>query len=187
MREALVLCGGASKPRGAIGSLLELDVDAPEGGAAKVNLSLDRLNTKMVADVPDCLADLLDIATYVYCADQFVARDTPSMRDLGTDWRRRFRFRIPVRDIATWRRNDVQDALISTLGFLSEDAYRFDFIEGHQQGGLAPYLPLEPGNGAPAGFQPDRVMLFSGGLDSLAGAAVALAKGERIALGREPI
>jgi hypothetical protein len=40
----------------------------------------------MVQDVPDALADLVEIACYVYCADQLTRRDTPKMHGLGENF-----------------------------------------------------------------------------------------------------
>ena len=104
------------------------------------------------------------------------------MTRLGENWRRHFRFVIPVRDCKTWARPDVVGGLVDTLGFLSEDAYEFRFVPRQIQTGLQPYLDLAT-DGPPSGFAPDKVILFSGGLDSLAGTAQALIKdGQRLAL-----
>jgi 7-cyano-7-deazaguanine synthase in queuosine biosynthesis len=129
----------------------------------------------MVAEIPDRLADLLELACYVYCADQFTRRDTARMRKMGAAWRRQFRFRIPVRDSTFWRRVDVRQALTEALSFLSEDDYHFNFVQSRASPSLEPYLHF-PSAGPPAGFIPDRVVLFSGGLDSLTGAVEALVK-----------
>ena len=121
--ELPVFCGGLTPPDDAVGALV-LDTDAPPGSPGEVNLNLGSLTRAMVADLPDRLADLIEIAAYVYCADQFSPRDTPLMRDLGAAWRRSFRFEMPVRDLPFWSRTEVQDALVGVLGFLSEDALR---------------------------------------------------------------
>src|SRR5215203_3243714 len=97
MRDVLVRCGGAQARRPAGGEVLDLDVDAPKTSPAKVTLRLDHITDLMVEHVPDVLTDLVEIACYVYCADQFTRRDTPKMTRLGENWRRRFRFGIPVR------------------------------------------------------------------------------------------
>jgi 7-cyano-7-deazaguanine synthase in queuosine biosynthesis len=182
MRDVVVRCGGGQvrQPPGV--DVLDLDVDAPKDSPAKVRLSLNHITARMVQDVPDVLADLLEIACYVYCADQLTRRDTPTMHRLGESWRRRFRFVIPVRDQKLWQRPDVLSALTNTLGFLSEDAHEFTFIPRSISTGLQPYLDLAS-DGPPGGFTPDQVFLFSGGLDSLTGAAQALfADGRRVAL-----
>jgi hypothetical protein len=135
----------------------------------------------MAADLPDVLADLVEAACYVYCADQFTPRDSPQMTRLGEHWRRRFRFVIPVRRPEIWSRPEVVSALTSGLGFLSDDAYTFRFLKKEDPTGLQPHLEFAQ-DGPPSGFRPDDVCLFSGGLDSLAGAAEALLEGRRVAL-----
>jgi len=179
--ERLVLCGSAAASGPERADALVLDVDAPEGTAERVKLSLWRITGAMAANLPERFGDLLEIACYVYCADQFTRRESPLMRDMGARWRRRFRFRIPVRDLATWRRPELLEALADTLGFLSEDEYRFEFVQAEAKRGFQPYLDLQ-GDGPPAGFDPDRILLFSGGLDSFTGAAESVLRGERIAL-----
>jgi hypothetical protein len=182
MRDVLVRCGGAQAPRVPGADVLDIDVDARKESPARVNLSLNHITERMVETVPDALADLVEIACYVYCADQFTRRDSPKMPHLGENWRRRFRFVIPVREVDVWQRPDVLNVLASTLGFLSEDNYEFTFVQRAVRTGLQPYLDLASG-GPSGGFVPDRVVLFSGGLDSLAGAAQALlGEGKRVAL-----
>src|SRR4051812_10348614 len=131
MRDVLVRCGGAQakRPRGA--EVLELDVDAPRNSPARVTLRLDHITEAMVEGVPDMLADLVEVACYVYCADQFTRRDSPKMTHLGENWRRHFRFVIPVRDPETWSGPELMAALTGGLAFLSEDAYEFRFIQRH--------------------------------------------------------
>src|SRR5215212_7769966 len=99
MREILVRCGGADARRLSGADVLEIDVDAPSGSPARVRLSLDHITVPMVDNVPDVLADLVEIASYVYCADQFTGRGSSKMTHLGEDWRRHFRFVVPVRDV----------------------------------------------------------------------------------------
>jgi hypothetical protein len=92
MRDVLVRCGGSAAKRPSGAEILELDVDAPRTSAARVTLRLDHITERMVEGVPDVLTDLVEIACYVYCADQFTRRDSPKMPHLGENWRRRFRF-----------------------------------------------------------------------------------------------
>lgn len=185
MPERVVYCGGLKprpRDRQIEGGVLELSTAADAGQARRINLNLSDLTRTMVANVPDRLADLIEIACYVYCADQFTRRDTPLMLEMGARWHRSFRFHIPVRDLATWKRKDVEEALIELLSDLSEDRYSFDFVQCSAEGGLEPYLDIEPGV-TRSSFRPDRVALFSGGLDSFAGASEALLRrGEKVVL-----
>jgi hypothetical protein len=106
MRERMVVCGGLHAPRGSSTDILKLDVNAPAGSPRKVNLHLGDLSRPMADNIPDVLTDMLEIAAYVYCADQFTKRGTKLMTNMGADWRRKFRFRIPVRCPDVWGRRD---------------------------------------------------------------------------------
>jgi hypothetical protein len=118
-------------------------------------------------DVPPAFRDLIDVAAYVYSADQAVGRGSREDEKFGAKWRRTFHFAIPVRLPELWNRAAVREALVEAASFLSEDEYHFHF-EGFQD------PPADPGF---LNFGTDRlggtveeVMLFSGGLDSLGGA-----------------
>src|SRR5208283_2341300 len=102
MRERMVVCGGLQAPRGSLTDTLKLDVNALAGSPHKVNLRLGDLSRPMADNIPDVLTDMLEIAAYVYCADQFTKRGTEVMTNMGADWRRKFRFRIPVRCPEVW-------------------------------------------------------------------------------------
>ena len=73
--------------------------------------------------------DLIELAAYVYAADQLPPGGaTPTSLDLhGGKWRRYFRFEVPVRRPDLWGQPAVRDALVRTLGFLSDDDYEFVF------------------------------------------------------------
>jgi 7-cyano-7-deazaguanine synthase in queuosine biosynthesis len=73
-------------------------------------------------------------------------------------------------------------ALLSRpLAFLSEDEDEFDFIEAGSPMGLEPYLGFSDPKAR--AISPDEIILFSGGLDSLAGVADQLiGAGKKVAL-----
>ena len=76
----------------------------------------------------------------------------------------------------------MQDRLISTLEFLSDDAFGFKFDKLTPRPPAQAYFAYDA-DGPPSGFKPDEVLMFSGGLDSFAGALdAALASNRRIAL-----
>ena len=183
MSECLVICGKLSADTAAAKDVITLDVDAPEHAPNRVNLTLGDISSRMVQDVPPVLVDLLELAVYVYCADQFRGRGGDTMPQLGKKWRRTFRFQVPVRRPEVWGRSEIHDLLIDTLGFLSDDDYAFEFAQ-HPD-------PIPPGlqhhlnfaGSMDRGFVPDDIILFSGGLDSLAGAVESLiGQGRRAAL-----
>ena len=135
---------------------------------AMSTLRMHDISRPMVADVPDLLTDLLEVAAYVYSADAATKRGGGTLSGLGRDWRRQFHFKIAVREPHVWNREDVTDALTSVLGFLTEDDYQFEFVPHGAAPDFDTYLDF--GDQDMSGFQPDEVILFSGGLDSLAGA-----------------
>jgi 7-cyano-7-deazaguanine synthase in queuosine biosynthesis len=152
---------------------LRLDVGAAPGAKGRINLHVSQITRAMVAELPDRIADLLEIACYVYSADQLTRREGPTMPHMGADWRRNFRFRIAVRDLEFWKSREIRTLLSETLSFLSEDRFEFAFERTRRPPSEQGFLELE-GDGPRAGFRPERVILFSGGLDSMAGAAESL-------------
>ncbi len=91
---------------------------------------------------------------------------------LGRDWRRHFRFVVPVRNPILWSRPDLLGALTDTLAFMSEDDFGFEFVQHNAPAPFARYLDLGPARGKQ--FALDEVLLFSGGMDSLCGALTEL-------------
>ena len=170
MTRHLILCGGLAPARGEDGERLDLVVSDRSGG---IDLGIEQIRRKMVSELPDTLTDLLEIAAYVYAADSQIGRGGNYMKRAGTDWRRQFKFAIPVRKPELW--SAARDALVETIGFLSDDSYdfRFEPLEKprHWQG------YFEFGKGAAEGFAPDEVLLFSGGLDSFAGVLSEIVSG----------
>jgi hypothetical protein len=121
-------------------------------------------------DIPNVLRDLLDLAAYVTAADQAVDRADGGRVDgpeLGAGWRRSFRFRVAVREPDLWNSDLVQNILVPTLSFLSDDQYAFEFCSIGKESSLAGFIDFDETR-----FEGDiaEVISFSGGLDSLAGA-----------------
>src|SRR4051812_1752810 len=157
MSERLVLCGGAKRAGGEL--ILRL---ALTGQAQNITLKLEDISKRLVSNVSDLLIDLVEIATYVYCADQATSRGGDSQVGMGADWRRSFRFVIPVRKPSHWRHTKVLEPLCSTLSFLSDDDYAFEFEKATNPAPLESYLELTGDEGV--SFKADEVVPFSGGL-----------------------
>jgi len=127
--EHVVLCGGAH-----LTSRDKVWKNAPRldlylgPGKTQVHLHLHRLSERLCQTLPVVAIDLLEIASYVYTADQAITRGGTHEIDYGDRWLRNFRFEIPVRQPEVWQRADVSTALVETLGFLSDDRY-----ESHSQ------------------------------------------------------
>ena len=124
MPETVVLCGGAPPPYRRA-RMVRLSTD---GAEANVELRSEDIGRRMLASLPATLADLLDVATYIYCADQLVSRGGSTGRQLGADWRRELRFVIPVREPDRWSSPEVTQRLERLLAFMSDDNTRFEFV-----------------------------------------------------------
>ena len=117
--------------------------------------------------LPDRLLDLLEIASYVYNADRMTRRSPRDAVEYHS-WSRTLEFVVRVRDEAFWNKPEVEQALSSALKFVTGDReYRFDFQPGHS---TFPADLFDKEEFSVAGEKDVSVILFSGGLDSLAGA-----------------
>lgn len=172
--ERVVLCGGLTGPEGGAKKRVHLQL---WGKNPSVTLKISDISSKMVANIPPVLVDLLEIASYVYCADQATTRGKNDADDHGAKWRRRFRFHIPVREPEVWSSDSVLTALCDTLGFLSDDEYEFTFEKAANPPALLQYLDFSADG--TTGFQAEEVILFSGGIDSLGGAVQEAVVGKR--------
>jgi len=125
-----IICGNA--PTSGIEENPERDLRLRlwgKDGPDKITLRIEDIHKKMSKDVPDSFQDLLEIATYVYCADQAIPRGADDVDSFGHGWRRNLHFIIPVRNPDFWNGEEIQQALCSTLGFLSDDSYHFEFTK----------------------------------------------------------
>ena len=163
--EHLVLCGGTHGQRHADTKSLRLNLHGP---SENVHLKISDLSERLVANIPNVLIDLLEVASYIYAADSAISRGGPTDERLGKRWRRKFRFVIPVREPDIWSSDSVLSSLAETLNFLSDDDYVLEFRSFNDPPALKSYFEFSDTEAS--GFRPDEVMLFSGGLDSLAGA-----------------
>lgn len=110
--------------------------------------------------------DLLTVAAAIYAADRIVRRPRQTA---NTMWSRELHLVVPVLSPDTWRAGPALMALTALANWMSDDDWTFDFVASR-------YAPL--GNQAPTlldlTWPEAEVALFSGGLDSAAGAAIAL-------------
>ncbi|MEP9390550.1 hypothetical protein [Mesorhizobium sp. KR9-304] len=164
MHETRIICGGiaTSKQR----DVIELDLSPNAPTHRRIDFDTTRLCAPLVDDLPDVLADAVELAAYLYCADRLVKRGGTG-RGIGSEWHRNFRFQIPVRRIDSWQRPDVQLALRDALSILSGDTFIFEFSKAVAPMSVEPFLGFGDQNAQT--IRPDKVLLFSGGLDSLAG------------------
>ena len=151
-------------------------------GLAKIALSIPDLSVSRRLDIsladmasycpsPNLLAlDFLLIASSCYAADKLVPRT------VAEDWwTRELEMVIPVSDPHAW--TEALPTLLEALCFLSGDRWMITLVPARQplyrrpmsQGGRRPLLAFT---------RPDAICLFSGGLDSLAGAIDLLASSD---------
>jgi 7-cyano-7-deazaguanine synthase in queuosine biosynthesis len=160
MNRALFACGEARLPSNTSGFGIaeRLDWQGPDR-----NLEIEGLEQKLIESFDPVSRDFLEIACCVYAADRLVSRGENNLS--GADWRRSVRLRMPVRELELWKRLERQ--LATMLGFLTDDSWNFDFVQARRK--TARPVPLYDD---PTFRRCTCVVLFSGGLDSLAGAVV---------------
>lgn len=119
------------------------------------------------------LADLLDVALFVYLADRFSPRRSHKNPHYLFQWNRMFRLKIPVRRPELWNQEILKGSLKRLLRFFTEDNWDFDFEVRQQEP-----RPSERQSSLFSAELPQnlRVALFSGGLDSFAGVINQLAE-----------
>ena len=130
-----------------------------------VNLKLPKF-VDQVYHLPNRLWDLLEIAAYVFAADRWTSRGADDAVEFHA-WARKMRFVIRVRDADFWNKAEVKRRLSAALTFMTGDLeYTFDFLPGHSTS-YTSFFDNEEFRITPRGTA--SVVLFSGGLDSLAG------------------
>ena len=168
------LCNGASRPQNSAEEhkLFSLDYGTRTDRDRNLSLNLPDF-VRSVSHIPDRLLDLIEIAVYVHAGDRRVGRGRSNAVELH-GWRRRFLYRIRVRNYDFWSSDRVKEALIDAVTFMTGDAsYDFEFEPGHN---TAPTSLFDKEEFGVTAGEDANVSLFSGGLDSLAGAVEILEK-----------
>ncbi len=116
--------------------------------------------------LPDRILDLLEISAYIFAADRLISRGPKHAVEFHS-WRRSMHFSIRVREAEFWNKDTVKEKLAAALTFMTGDReYSFEFSSGHS----TPPASLFDSEDFVITPQNDTsVILFSGGLDSLAG------------------
>ncbi len=138
-----------------------------DGKPKSVSLRIGHIRKSLVVGLPDVALDLIEIAAFVYAIDSSVSRGGLMDQQMGAKWHRSFHVSLPVRNAALWSGPKLKANLEETLMFLSGDRFTFDFIETETKA-VAPERYFDFGK--ESAWQPDTVLMFSGGLDSYAGA-----------------
>lgn len=171
--ETWVLCGGATHAR-APADALRLSV-GDDGDSMTVDIA--GVSQALTGQLSTRFTDLIRLAGFVLGADGAVSRGKLDDADGGKKWHRAFRLVVAVEDPSFWSQTEVTTALEETLSFLSQDTFSFEFQPLTAQKGrkkkVAEQLVFSTPGGKP--FLPwdhiEEISLFSGGLDSFAGAA----------------
>ncbi len=132
-----------------------------------ISLGLPHFIDSVNCYIPSRIKDLLEIAGYVYAADRLIKRGNSQSVEYQS-WSRNFDFHITVRDYKFWFQKDTREMLNDALSFISGDnSYIFNFYPGGTDIGQQSLFNNEA-------IQLEKkensvIVLFSGGLDSMAG------------------
>ena len=162
----IVLCNGADLPTQWADSQ-PLVLDYRESGDINPNIKLSLPNfVAGLLHLPSRVLDLLEIAAYVFSADRLIFRGSRAKLEYHS-WSRTIYFAIRVRDFEFWDTPSVKERLKETLAFMSGDReFQFIFQPGHSTPRVGPFNT----EAFEITRQPNiKAVLFSGGLDSLAG------------------
>jgi len=161
----VVTCNGASPIESLTNPALSLEYRV---GMQEKNITIQLPRfVRQAFRLPDRILDLLEIAGYIYAADRLISRGPRDAVEYHS-WARRLHFIVKVRDYSFWNDASVQHKLAEALVFMTGDKeYEFTFQAGHSTPPTSMFD--DPGIVLPEDGNL-RVMLFSGGLDSLAGA-----------------
>ena len=168
---ALVLCNGASGP--ADGRDPVVLNYLPDGPGRRIHIALPSFVDDLL-HIPPRTLDLLEIAAYVFAADRLLSRGRTDAIEYHS-WSRSIDFCVRVRDFAFWNSDLVKSALSEALQFMTGDTtIRFQFEPGH----CTPPANLfdEHGVALDGIHEQPTIALFSGGIDSLAGALECLSE-----------
>ena len=177
---AVFLCNGATPPDGlkrATYTVLDYQTSGSEPPIVRLRLPAF---VRSVNYLPDRCLDLLEIAAYVFAADRLTPRGSREAVEYQS-WSRSLHFIVKVRDHEFWSQPTVCEALEVALRFGTGDqGYRFTFQTGH----ATPPATLFDREDFSMEHHGDlSIMLFSGGIDSLAGAVQRLEQtGEHVCL-----
>jgi len=135
------------------------------------NATLDIGLPRFVSDVnhlPGRVLDFLEIAAYAFCTDRWIGRGAKDLLEYNA-WGRDIHYVIRVRDRRFWNAPSIKALLQDAVTWVTGDsAQTFTFVAGHSTPAAGLFdsaeFALDP-------CGPTRVALFSGGIDSLTGAA----------------
>ena len=174
MADHLFLCGLSQTQLSNYNGGRELQL---HGLKKNLRLQVDDIRRRLFEVEPQLLTDLAEIATYVFAVDNLVSRGGDALKNVGKAWRRRFRLVIAVRQPGVWKEPQHLHTLCAALGFLSEDNWDFEFVALEDPPSIQGYVNFAKSEAERA--VGTSIVLFSGGLDSFAGAVHELLASDR--------
>ena len=177
------MCSGAStwEGRHAADGRHRINLDAISDNP-NVRIRFEDVARRLQHNISPRLMDLLEIASYVFTADCATPRGEWRDEKQEEPWGRDLAFVIGVRDPEFWQSLKITSLMKEILHFLSNDTYSFEFVSLEKDRiGSTPYFEFQDKDDWPF-HKPDRVVMFSGGLDSLAGIVDSASSGEKLVL-----
>ena len=137
-----------------------------DGREKSFALRLHGFHRSLCANLEDWHYDLLELAALAYAVDASVGRGKTTDPQMGRGWYREFHIRMPVREVARWTQLGLAEALTATLNFVSGDHWQFEFEPVDIPFNGSGWFHVEDASV----WKADRIVMFSGGLDSFSGA-----------------
>lgn len=162
----LFLCDGAIAPTRNSKQKVAILKTGKKRVKDEIHLEIGALKEHLKDNLPDVMKDLLEIATFVYAAGQLASRGGLKELDYGYKWHREFDLAIPVRQYDVWTDARTKEQLEDLLSFVAGEHYTFHFTQKQKEN--PEFLELQDSREDPNHIQ--EVILFSGGMDSFAGA-----------------
>jgi hypothetical protein len=126
-----VICGELCKTRDCTSTDINLLHQDVNGLTANVSFGYAKF-VKTPDELPVRVIDLLQIASYIFCADRMASRGSRESI-ANTGWARSFNLTIPVRDHAFWAEDNVIKFLNDALSFMTGDRkYDFTFTKAQE-------------------------------------------------------
>ena len=150
------------------GAVCELRYTGPD---QTFKLAIERIIAAAMSPIDPVIEDFLEVACAIFFADSSFPRGSEKRPEMGADWRRQFQITIPVQVLDRWSDAAVLNALTDVAAFLTDDSFTFRFVARDPRLGRQQLFDF---GSKGMNFKAEEVILFSGGLDSFAGALEAL-------------